>query len=177
VSERELPKQPPVAESAPEPHHMPPEWRVEHPVMCIAGRGPLDEAAAAMLAQLLAKHQLGARVVPHEAVSRSNIIGLDVTGVAMVCISYLEISGSPAHLRYLIKRLRQKLPGAPILVGLWPQDEAVLGDEAMRKVIGADYYVSSLRQAVESCCKAAYAASDLPDEPPKPAEPAAIAAE
>ena len=57
-----------------------------------------------MLAQLLRKHGLGARVVPHEAVSRSNILGLDVKGVAMVCISYLEISGNPAHLRYLLRR-------------------------------------------------------------------------
>ncbi len=39
----------------------------------------------------------------------------------MACISYLDISGSPAHLRYLMQRLRQRLPtGTPILVGLWP---------------------------------------------------------
>jgi len=176
VAERDLPIQPAVVENAPEASHLPPEWRVEHPIMCIAGRGPLDEAAAAMLAQLLAKHQLGARVVPHEAVSRSNIIGLDVTGVAMVCISYLEIRGAPAHLRYLIRRVRQKLPKAPILVGLWPQEDAVLNDEAMRKVIGADFYVSSLRQAVEACCKAAQAVSDLPAlEAPKAAEPSTTA--
>jgi hypothetical protein len=162
-SERELPKQPAVIENAPEPRQLAPEWQVEHPVLCIAGRGPLDEASSSMLAQLLGKHQLGARVVPHEAVSRSNIIGLDVTGVAMVCISYLEITGSPAHLRYLLRRLRQKLPKAPILVGLWPQGDAVLSDEALRSVIGADYYVTSLREAVEACLKAAYSASDVPE--------------
>ena len=78
--------------------------------LCIAGRGPLDEAAATMLAQLLHKHGLGARVVPHEAVSRASIIGLDTKGVAMVCVSYLEITGNPAHLRYLLRRLRQKVP-------------------------------------------------------------------
>ena len=30
-----------------------PEWQSETPVLCIAGRGPLDEAASSMLAQLL----------------------------------------------------------------------------------------------------------------------------
>lgn len=170
-SDRDLPVQPAISESAPEQHHMPPEWRTEHPVMCIAGRGPLDEAAASMLAQLLGKHALSARVVPHEAVSRSNIIGLDVTGVAMVCISYIELSGSPAHLRYLIKRLRQKLPKAPILVGLWPEEDSVLSDETMRKAIGADHFVTSLREAVDVCCKAAQTASDLPDPEETPAEP------
>ena len=33
-------------------------WRVEHPVLCIASRSALDEAAAAMLAQLVRKHGL-----------------------------------------------------------------------------------------------------------------------
>ena len=46
----------------------------------------LDEAAAAMLAQLLEKHGIGARVVPSEAVSVANLPRLDVTGVQMACL-------------------------------------------------------------------------------------------
>ena len=38
------------------------DWQSEAPVLCIAGRTGLDEAAAAMLAQLLSKHGLAARV-------------------------------------------------------------------------------------------------------------------
>jgi hypothetical protein len=119
--------------------------------MCIAGRGPLDEAASAMLAQLLDKHGLGARVVPHGDVARDRIRTLDVKGVAMVCVAYLDISGNPAHLRYLIRRLQEKLPGKPIVVGLWPMEDAVLSDRFIQNQIGADAYVSSLRQAVEAC--------------------------
>ncbi|HEX2137318.1 MAG TPA: AI-2E family transporter, partial [Microvirga sp.] len=89
------------------------------------------------------------------AVSRSAIMGLDVTDVQMVCISYLEISGAPAHLRYLLRRLRQRIPHAPILVGLWPADEAILKDEKLRAAVGADYYVTSLREAVICCLRAA----------------------
>jgi hypothetical protein len=108
-----------------------------------------------MLAQLLRKHRLGTQVAPHRAVSRSAIMGLDVSNVRMVCISYLDISGTPAHLRYLLRRLRQRVPDAPILVGLWPTDEAILKDEKLRAVVGADYYVASLREAVICCLKAA----------------------
>ena len=36
-----------------------------------------------MLAQLLRKHGIGARVVPSEAVSAPNLFVLDVTGVQM----------------------------------------------------------------------------------------------
>jgi hypothetical protein len=132
-----------------------PAWRSESAALCLAGRGPLDEAAAAMLAQLLGKHGIGARLVPHEAVSRNQIGSLDIRGVAMVCISYLEISGHPAHLRYLLERLKQRLPGIPVLVGLWPLEDAILKDQTLRREVGADYYTSSLREAVTACLKEA----------------------
>jgi predicted PurR-regulated permease PerM len=154
--EKEKPKKPPIDAVAPTPDTIPEAWREPGAVLCIAGRGALDEAAATMLAQLLGKHGLGARVAPHEVVSRSAVMSLDVTGVKMVCISYLEISGSPAHLRYLLRRLRQRLPsGTPTLVGLWPAEDAILSDAALRKSLGADYTVSSLRTAVIACLEAA----------------------
>jgi predicted PurR-regulated permease PerM len=168
IAEDTLPKEPPVETELPDQPELPASWRGEAPVMCIAGRGPLDEVASSMLAQLLGKHGIGARIVPHEMVSRSNILGLDVTGVAMVCISYLEISGNPAHLRYLIRRLRQRLPEAPILVGLWSADDDVLTDEKLRAAVGADYYVTSLREGLRSCLEAARKAaekSETGDEP------------
>jgi predicted PurR-regulated permease PerM len=132
-----------------------PEWRAPGAVMCIAGRGPLDEAAASMLVQLLAKHGLGSQLVPYESVSRAQVGSLDMTGVKMICISYLELGGTPAHLRYLMRRLRKRSPEAPILVGLWPSDDAVLRDERVRSVIGADHYVTTLREAVVRCVDAA----------------------
>ena len=70
----------------------------------------------------------------------------------MVCISYLDISGSPAHLRYLIQRLRPRLPpGTPILVGLWATEDTTPKNEKTKGVVGADYFTGSLEQAVTSC--------------------------
>jgi predicted PurR-regulated permease PerM len=139
-------------------------WQSEAAVLCVAGRGPLDEPASEMLAQLLRKHRLGAKVVPHEAVSRVNIGALDVSGAAMICISYLEISGAPAHLRYLVQRLRQRLSGRPMLIGLWPANDAILTDDSLRGRVGADYYVCTLRDAVRTCLEAA-AAETRRDQP------------
>ena len=130
-------------------------WRGEVPILCVAGRGPLDEAASDMLAQLLGKHGLPARVVPHGAVSRANVHQLDSAGVAMVCISYLDISGNPAHLRYLLRRLHEHMPEARILVGLWPAHDPILRERDLRRAIGADYCVSTLRDAVDACLRAA----------------------
>ena len=92
----------------------------------------------------------------------------------MICVSYLEIAGNPAHLRYLLRRMRQRFRGAPILVGLWPAEDAILTDDRLRNEVGADHYTVSLRQAVETCL----AAATSPDEAdaaatPEPSKPAA----
>jgi hypothetical protein len=134
---------------------LPPAWRGKAPVLCIAGRGPLDEASASMLSQLLHKSGLKARVLHHEAASRIRLGSLDAEGVAMVCLCYLEIGGTPSHLRYLIRRLRHRLPHARISVGLWPAEQAILTDDRLRAAVGADVYTSSLREAVEACLEAA----------------------
>ncbi len=143
---------PPRRASPPTP--CPPAWRGPSAVLCVAGRGALDEAAAAMLAQLLGKHGLGARVVPHGDVSRSNIGDFDFSGVAMICVSYLELSGNASHLRYLLRRLRQHAPSAKLLVGLWPT-EASFDEEDVRAELRADFYAASLRAAVTDCIAAA----------------------
>jgi predicted PurR-regulated permease PerM len=153
--EQDLPKHPAPGKVTPET--LPAIWRGNAPVLCIAGRGPLDEAAASMLSQLLHKNGLKARVLPHAAASRGFIGSLEGEGVAMVCLCYLEISGTPSHLRYLLRRLRQRLPAAKLMVGLWPAEQAILTDDRLRAAVGADLYVSSLREAVEECLEAARA--------------------
>jgi predicted PurR-regulated permease PerM len=150
-----------------------PTWRGATPVLCIAGRGMLDEVVSAMLAQLLDKQGLATRVVSHAATARPAIGTFDVGGAAMVCISYLELSGSPSHLRYLLGRLRRRLPpDVRVLVGLWPAEEAILQDERLRTAVGADYYTSSLHQAVEACLEVARKAHV--DDQPRTPTPAAI---
>ncbi|QEE41287.1 MULTISPECIES: AI-2E family transporter [unclassified Methylobacterium] len=162
LAERAHPRNEAVPGQAPLPEALPEAWKGETPVLCVAGRGPLDEASSAMLAQLLRKHGLGARVAGYEAVSRDRIRELDLTGVAMVCISYLDISGNPAHLRYLLERLKRRAPDVPVLVGLWPVGEKVLTDASVGRQVGADAYASSLRQAVEACLAAAGATQESP---------------
>jgi predicted PurR-regulated permease PerM len=132
------------------------EWQTEAPVLCIAGRGRLDELAARMLAQLLGKHGLEARVVPHDAVSRTRIAALDIAGVAMMCVSFISAAGSTARLRSLLRRLRERQPGARLLLGLWPAQDTDVVDGDLRRTLGADLYVTSLREAVRSCLAEAH---------------------
>jgi hypothetical protein len=124
-----------------------PEWR-ERAVMCVAGRGSLDEAAAAMLAQLLDKHGIGAFVVPSDAVSAASLSRLDTKGVQLACLSYLEPGGF-SNARYLVRRLRRKLPRTTIIVGFWTLTEAEAVERGALAETAADRIATSLRQAVE----------------------------
>jgi predicted PurR-regulated permease PerM len=158
--DRELPHSPDPQDLSVDRNELPEAWRSPSAVLCVAGRGPLDEAASLILVQLLGKHGMGGRLVGYDEVSRNNIGTLETTGIAMVCISYLDISGNPAHLRYLIQRLRQRLPrGTPILVGHWPAEDSTLKDEKIKAAVGADYFTTSLEQVVSSCSQAAQATS------------------
>ncbi|MBV8592343.1 MAG: AI-2E family transporter [Acetobacteraceae bacterium] len=168
LAEQDFPKRPPPPVLNKD--ELPPGWQSEKPVLCIAGRSPLDAGAAAMLAQLLEKHGLGARLVRAHKVSRAEIASLDVEGVAMVCISYLEVSGAPSHLRYFLRRIRSRAPNAPILVALWGRGEEVRPDSRLAAAIGGDYYASTLREAVELCVQTALRAAE-------PARTAVAAAE
>ncbi|MFC7554049.1 hypothetical protein ACFQU7_20355 [Pseudoroseomonas wenyumeiae] len=91
-AEQKLPREP--GAKLPEPEEIPEAWRREGAILCIAGRGPLDEISAMLLAQILRKHGLGARVVPNQAASRREIGTLDMTGVRMVCVCSVELQGT-----------------------------------------------------------------------------------
>jgi hypothetical protein len=123
-------------------------------VACVAGRGPLDEAVSAMLAQLLERRGVAVRRVPYAAVGRERIAQFTPGDVAVVAVSSLALDGVPAHLRYLVRRLRSRLPDTPILAGIWREGDPLLADATLRKTVGADVLVTSLRAALEAAMPA-----------------------
>jgi predicted PurR-regulated permease PerM len=106
-----------VPENTYMPETLPPAWR-NRPVLCVAGRGALDEAAALLLVHLLEKHGIGARMISSKAASAVRIQDLDVDGVRFICLSHLGASGG-AHAHYLMRRLRRRIPDAQAIAGFW----------------------------------------------------------
>ena len=119
-------------------------------VACVAGRGPFDDAVSAMLAQLLVQRGVAARKILHTSVSRETIAQLDLSAVKVIAVSYLELGGAPAQLRYLIRRLRHRAPHATVIAGLWPTGAAVLNEPEAQKALGGDRYVASMREAIDA---------------------------
>ena len=129
---------------------LPRAWQGEFPVLCLAGRTPLDEAAAVLFAQLSDSHGLAARVESADALSPVKIATLSTDGVAIVCLSYLDAS-SPAHMRYSVRRLRRKMPDVTIMLGCWAENIDKEALEELREVAKADLAAGSLREAMMVC--------------------------
>jgi predicted PurR-regulated permease PerM len=136
------------------PEDLSPRFRGETPILCIAGQSSVDEAAALMLAQLLTKHGLRARVESAASLSIQAVARIDDAGVALVCLSYLD-AGSPAHMRYAVRRLRRKVPQARILLGCWVEGMDAAAAAALREAARADLVATSLRDAMALCLEMA----------------------
>jgi predicted PurR-regulated permease PerM len=143
------------------PGDLRPAWRVDVPVLCIASRSPLDEAAAVMLAQLLAIHGLSARVQPFSDVAMKPI-KVDAADAPLVCLSYFGAVGNPAHVRFLIRRLKRLMPNAKFLAGYWLLSEDPDKGEDWKEAVGPDFVATSLTGALALCVGEARAKEAMP---------------
>lgn len=122
------------------------KWSGEQPVLCVAERTDLDEAAARILAQILSKHGLGARVATKEETTSTEIFRLTTDGVALICLSVLD-TDSRVTVRNLVRRLRRKVPLAQLLVCFWMADSV----DQVAENFGADMIVTNLSDAASYC--------------------------
>jgi hypothetical protein len=91
------------------------------------------------------------RTLPHEAASRASIETLDAEDVGIVCILYLQIDGIPSHLRYLVRRIRARLPNVSIVVGLWAAEDTEKWSIDLQSAMGAECYASSMQEMLAAC--------------------------
>ncbi|WP_315798157.1 AI-2E family transporter [Bradyrhizobium sp. SZCCHNRI3043] len=131
-------------------------WRSEQPVLCVAGRTPIDEAAAVILAQLSSAHGLGAKVSGAEALSTANVIKLEPAGVAIACLIYIGNSGV-AHMRYSVRRLKRRLPRAKVMLVCCAADVDQEAAKVLQEATKADLVAASMGEAVRMCIEAAQA--------------------
>ncbi|NPV21939.1 AI-2E family transporter [Bradyrhizobium aeschynomenes] len=136
-------------------------WRSEQPLLCVAGRTPIDEAAAVLLAQLLSAHGLGTKVSGTEALSTANVIKLEPAGIAIACLVYLGHSGV-AHMRYSVRRLKRRLPRARVMLVCCAADLDEQAVKALQEATKAELVAASMGEAVKLCIDAAQARTSPP---------------
>ncbi len=117
-------------------------------VLCVAGRGELDCAAATLLAAALRQGGISSRPVSADMTSSARIGALGPVDARIVCLSYL----SPANhktVRYLARRIRRQLPGALIIAGFWNEDHDDTSFLDALETTSCDAIVTSLADAAQ----------------------------
>jgi hypothetical protein len=149
---------------------LPEAWRRPGAVVCVGGRGPLDDAVAGALVQLLEKRGFGALAAAHEGIGKGRIAGLPIDDARLVVMSCLD-GESGAYLRFALRRLHRRRPDVPLLVGAWwrrtgvtrPEGDAAEGRDA----------VASLGEAVERAAALAQEREEpSPETAPRRRDPA-----
>jgi hypothetical protein len=100
-----------------------------------------------MLAHVLDKHGVPAWVQPFADVASAKTLRVDVADARLVCLSYFGAASKPAHVRFLIRRLKRLMPNAQFLAGFWMLGEGPEKVEEWRKAVGADFAATTLIQA------------------------------
>ena len=137
-------------------------------VLCVGARSPLDDAAAAMLTEVLTAQGIGARAETAASLSKAAIQELDVTGVKLVCLSALDGS-SPAFLRFVLRRLKRRAPEARIVLGTWWRRNGLRETDQEIDAMMKDDKVSTFTDVVQFCMAQKPAAA-IPAEPGAPSE-------
>jgi AI-2E family transporter len=143
-----------------DPETIAPEWRHENAVVCVASRTALDETAALVLAQLLGKCGIGAKVLAPDQVNHGALRSQDLDGVRLICVSALDVRERSAHARFLVRRLKRSAPGAILLGGFWKLDPSLDRDSAIIESVAVDTIVHSLKDALGVCLQAATSAGE-----------------
>jgi predicted PurR-regulated permease PerM len=123
------------------------------PVLCVAGRSFLDEAAATLLAQLLGKHGVEGKVEPVGwGLGTGRLSRLSTDGAPIVCLSYLDADLSPAGARFVVRRLHRRLGEVKILACFWQSGPGQASELCAKTK--ADFCATSLKDAVAFCLDA-----------------------
>ncbi len=139
-----------LADRAPASHtppSLPPEWQADGAVLCIPGRGQLDDLAATMAVQVLAAAGFGVRMEPNLVLGASGPAAA-LAQTRLCCLSVLEEGSSASGIRYFIRRMQKRMPGAAVVVCLWhaPGESELLA--ALRAGGQEEYLVLSIGELV-----------------------------
>jgi predicted PurR-regulated permease PerM len=150
--------EPEIAEPA--PLALSDNWKAENAVLCVASRTALDETVALVLARLLSKYSIGAKVIDTQRLRHGSLSGEDLDGVHLICISALDVRERSAHARFLVRRLKRSAPDALILGGFWKLDPEAKSDASIIESIPVDSTATTLREALQFCLETARSDSE-----------------
>jgi len=119
-----------------------------HSVICIGGRGGIDDAAAAMLAQVLEVQGANVVTASHSGLADRNSLAISMDGIETAVVVFLN-GNSKSHARLVVRRMKRIKPSLRVGI-LIP---AANGKDHARidaADVNADFIAGSLSDAVRS---------------------------
>lgn len=127
------------------PHAVPQDGRA---VLCVPGRGTFDDVVVAIVCQLLARANIPCVATTYEEVRATRAGMVDAQAIHAICVVSLDAAESPPYLRNLVRRLRERAPAMPIIVGV----RAARREEGLSIADDAGtHFAATLRDLVEEC--------------------------
>ena len=114
-------------------------------LLCLGGRGELDDAAAAMLAQVLEVQGAEVATAAHAVLEGRAVSSLPLADVDTVIVAFLN-TASLAHARHAVRRLKRARPALRVGI-LMPRADDEKSIEAGS--ISADFVAFSIAEAVK----------------------------
>ncbi len=115
-------------------------------VLCIGGRGLIDDAAASMIAQVLAVQGTTVSQVGHKDLSGKGLSALALADINTALVILLN-RGSKAHARQAIRRLKRMRPSLRVGI-VMPSMAGEQPPSLVAEDISADFVASSVSDAV-----------------------------
>ncbi|MER9582056.1 AI-2E family transporter [Mesorhizobium sp. M0276] len=118
-------------------------------VLCGGGRGELDDAAAAMLAQVLEVNGATVSKAGFADMEPASIRRLDLAAVDTVVVGFLN-RDSVKHARFLVRRLKRARPALRVGIAFWSEagNDDSQAAAALAGDINADFVAHSIADAV-----------------------------
>lgn len=132
-----------------------PDWARPGAVLCVAGRTPLDEAAAHLLADLLSQQGIGVSVLPSEALATPQRLETEDRRPELLILSFLDADLSVAQARFAVRRLRRRVPDVPLIAAFWSDVDNDARLNGLCAEVRAETCAASLPQALRLCLERA----------------------
>ncbi|MFM0735266.1 AI-2E family transporter [Paraburkholderia sediminicola] len=124
-------------------------------VLCIGGRGKLDDLLTAIAVQLLNKHGFEASHASYERFAAGRLDEARLASCPVVCVISFDASERLPYLRNLLQRLSEGRVPREVILGMTTEDESASESSPVTIPGRAIPVVASFQQLLRACARAA----------------------
>jgi predicted PurR-regulated permease PerM len=121
-------------------------------VLCVAGRGAIDQSAAILLKYLLVQSGGRAQLGPDQGLKGTASLAPPAGTPELIFVSYVG-TARVSHVRFMVRRLRRGYPHAKIFLAVWRMPTGDPAWQELRDQVPGVRFVTTMREAAEACIR------------------------